>query len=397
MSSDPSMSPDGRYVAFWSAATNLVTDDTNGKRDIFLVDRDTGDADAGERGGRRHPGRRRQLQPEPRLRRRPGGLRLGGQDAGGRRPQDEGQRHLPPLGGHADDRDTPLGSGDDSARPMSRKPRRRVRVHPPRTPRTTTRARRLTTDRPMGPADPVRHIPPGERVPGHPDPGMAREQAIDTDGMWAGFVRTTAGMTSAWHHHGDYESTIYVVSGTIRMEFGHGGAEGIDGRTGRLLLRAAVGDPSGDQPERRRRPDHRRPGRFRPGGGQRRRPGRLEPSSRRRAPPIQASPAAMRLPPPATVRGRLSAAVWGRRVGASAVGRTASDGRRGSAGAVVGVGAGSRGGGAGAGVTSGAGGGPALSSGGGGADGGPPPPDRARPGRSRRGVACRWAVPPSRV
>ena len=42
MSSDPSMSPDGRHVAFWSAATNLVADDTNGKRDIFLVDRDTG-------------------------------------------------------------------------------------------------------------------------------------------------------------------------------------------------------------------------------------------------------------------------------------------------------------------------------------------------------------------
>src|SRR5207244_10486050 len=42
MSSDPSMSPDGRYVAFWSGATNLVPDDTNGKRDIFLVDRDNG-------------------------------------------------------------------------------------------------------------------------------------------------------------------------------------------------------------------------------------------------------------------------------------------------------------------------------------------------------------------
>jgi Tol biopolymer transport system component len=40
MSSDPSMSPDGRYVAFWSGATNLVADDTNGKRDIFLYDRD---------------------------------------------------------------------------------------------------------------------------------------------------------------------------------------------------------------------------------------------------------------------------------------------------------------------------------------------------------------------
>ena len=42
MSSDPSISPDGRYVTFWSGATNLVPDDTNGKRDIFLVDRDNG-------------------------------------------------------------------------------------------------------------------------------------------------------------------------------------------------------------------------------------------------------------------------------------------------------------------------------------------------------------------
>ena len=38
-SSDPSISPDGRYVAFWSAATNLVPDDTNTKRDVFVADR----------------------------------------------------------------------------------------------------------------------------------------------------------------------------------------------------------------------------------------------------------------------------------------------------------------------------------------------------------------------
>ena len=42
MSSDPSISPDGRYVTFWSGADNLVSDDTNGKRDIFLADRDQG-------------------------------------------------------------------------------------------------------------------------------------------------------------------------------------------------------------------------------------------------------------------------------------------------------------------------------------------------------------------
>lgn len=40
MSADPSISPDGRYVAFWSGASNLVPDDTNGKRDIFVADRE---------------------------------------------------------------------------------------------------------------------------------------------------------------------------------------------------------------------------------------------------------------------------------------------------------------------------------------------------------------------
>jgi Tol biopolymer transport system component len=40
-SSDPAISPDGRWVAFWSAATTLVADDTNGMRDVFLHDRNT--------------------------------------------------------------------------------------------------------------------------------------------------------------------------------------------------------------------------------------------------------------------------------------------------------------------------------------------------------------------
>lgn len=38
-SSDPSISPDGRYVAFWSLAANLVPGDDNGFRDVFLADR----------------------------------------------------------------------------------------------------------------------------------------------------------------------------------------------------------------------------------------------------------------------------------------------------------------------------------------------------------------------
>jgi Tol biopolymer transport system component len=41
-SSVPAVSSDGRYVAFQSAATNLVPNDTNGKLDVFVRDRVTG-------------------------------------------------------------------------------------------------------------------------------------------------------------------------------------------------------------------------------------------------------------------------------------------------------------------------------------------------------------------
>jgi Tol biopolymer transport system component len=41
-SATPEISADGRYVAFWSAATNLVPDDDNDRTDVFLHDRLTG-------------------------------------------------------------------------------------------------------------------------------------------------------------------------------------------------------------------------------------------------------------------------------------------------------------------------------------------------------------------
>jgi Tol biopolymer transport system component len=36
-SGSPSISADGRYVAFYSLATNLVSGDTNGKFDVFVA------------------------------------------------------------------------------------------------------------------------------------------------------------------------------------------------------------------------------------------------------------------------------------------------------------------------------------------------------------------------
>ena|SRR5438552_847772 len=82
----------------------------------------------------------------------------------------------------------------------------------------------------------VRRISPEERTEGSPTAGMTREEAVATEGMWAGLVRTEPGMVSDWHHHGDYETTSYVLSGTIRMEFGAGGAVTADAGPGDFLF-----------------------------------------------------------------------------------------------------------------------------------------------------------------
>src|SRR5207245_488951 len=69
-------------------------------------------------------------------------------------------------------------------------------------------------------------------------PGMIREEAGATDGMWAGLVRTASGVVAGWHHHGAYESTIFVVSGSLRMEFGPGGTNLLDAGPGDFLYLA---------------------------------------------------------------------------------------------------------------------------------------------------------------
>ena len=85
----------------------------------------------------------------------------------------------------------------------------------------------------MGPRlDRIRVVTPDDRTAGPPTPGMERQQAFAIDGMWAGFVRTDAGMVSGWHHHGEHESVIYVLSGALRMEFGPGGVEVVEARPG---------------------------------------------------------------------------------------------------------------------------------------------------------------------
>jgi uncharacterized RmlC-like cupin family protein len=82
--------------------------------------------------------------------------------------------------------------------------------------------------------------------------GMVRVEAFHTDGIWAGVAHTAPNALSGWHHHGEHESTIFVVSGHLRIECGPGGRTVLDAGPGDFLLIPAreihrEGNPS-DQP-----------------------------------------------------------------------------------------------------------------------------------------------------
>jgi uncharacterized RmlC-like cupin family protein len=77
----------------------------------------------------------------------------------------------------------------------------------------------VTTD----PAAAARLVTSGDRREEDPTPGMRREAAVTTGRLWSGVVTTRAGAASGWHHHGDHDTAIYVVSGSVRLESGPGG------------------------------------------------------------------------------------------------------------------------------------------------------------------------------
>lgn len=87
----------------------------------------------------------------------------------------------------------------------------------------------------MAATDPVSLVRPGDRMEGDPTPGMVREQAISIDGMWAGLATTEAGMITGWHHHGDYDSAIFVLDGALRMESGSNGESVVEAGPGDFL------------------------------------------------------------------------------------------------------------------------------------------------------------------
>lgn len=87
----------------------------------------------------------------------------------------------------------------------------------------------------MSDPEEVSCVHPADRRIADPTPGKAREQAIAVDGLWSGLVRTEPGVTSGWHHHGEYDTSAYIIAGAVRIEFGPGGGHAIDGGPGDFI------------------------------------------------------------------------------------------------------------------------------------------------------------------
>ena len=66
-------------------------------------------------------------------------------------------------------------------------------------------------------------------------PGMRREEAFSSSSVWVGTVHTDPGVETGWHHHGQYTSWIYVLSGKARIEFGTDGADALIGEPGDVI------------------------------------------------------------------------------------------------------------------------------------------------------------------
>jgi uncharacterized RmlC-like cupin family protein len=72
--------------------------------------------------------------------------------------------------------------------------------------------------------EPVRVVRGSDLVPADPTSGMLRRRAFERPILWSGQVETAPGAVSGWHHHDRNETSLYVVSGVLRLE-----CEGVEG------------------------------------------------------------------------------------------------------------------------------------------------------------------------
>jgi uncharacterized RmlC-like cupin family protein len=92
----------------------------------------------------------------------------------------------------------------------------------------------------------VEHVRPiviradqGTIAPGPPTPGMERRQIMEGGTTWVGWARTEPGLAGGWHHHGDRDTYVYVVSGDLSIDYGPGGREHVEATAGDMIFNPA--------------------------------------------------------------------------------------------------------------------------------------------------------------
>jgi mannose-6-phosphate isomerase-like protein (cupin superfamily) len=79
----------------------------------------------------------------------------------------------------------------------------------------------------------------GEAVAPPTAPPLELRHHLDPDGRWigwSGWIRNEAGDVSGWHHHAANETYVYVIRGSITIEFGAEGAGRVEARAGDFFI-----------------------------------------------------------------------------------------------------------------------------------------------------------------
>jgi uncharacterized RmlC-like cupin family protein len=70
-------------------------------------------------------------------------------------------------------------------------------------------------------------------------PGSERRHFVDPDGRWigwAGWIQNEAGDVSGWHHHATNVTYVYVIRGSVTVEFGPGGGDRVVAGAGDFFI-----------------------------------------------------------------------------------------------------------------------------------------------------------------
>jgi len=72
--------------------------------------------------------------------------------------------------------------------------------------------------------DTIGYLKSDQTIQGPITPGQNRRKAITADGLWVGECHVTAlDAPSQWHHHAEFDSVMYMLSGRIRVDYGDNG------------------------------------------------------------------------------------------------------------------------------------------------------------------------------